>query len=194
LSEREPARPRTSPGLPSIGVLIREAERLSGRVPAELFAALYGELHGVARRQLRDSGSTLGATTLLHEAYLDLREREPDFPDRARFLSYAARAMRGIVIDHVRERRALKRGGAYELTALETDSPEIAAEVDELVGLGDALDELGGVDAGLAELVDLKFFCGYSFAEIAALRGVSERTVQRDWQKARLVLHRALLP
>jgi len=102
--------------------------------------------------------------------------------------------MRGIVIDHVRERRALKRGGAYELTALETDSPELAAELDELVGLGDALDELGGVDAGLAELVDLRFFCGYSFAEIAALRGVSERTVQRDWQKARLVLHRALLP
>ena len=194
LSEREPATPGTFAGFEPIGALIREADRLSGRAPAELFAALYRELHGVARRQLRDSGSTLGATTLLHEAYLDLRGREPDFPDRARFLAYAARAMRGIVIDHVRERRALKRGGAYELTALETGTPEVAAEVEDLVQLGDALGELEAVDPGLAELVDLKFFCGYSFTEIAGLRGVSERTVQRDWQKARLVLHRALLP
>lgn len=163
-----------------------------GDLPAtgELFAALYRELHRVARRQLHAnaSGLTLGATTLLHEAYLDLSQRGLAFPDRARFFSYAARAMRGLIIDSVRERRAIKRGGEFHLTTLDTLTSESVPQADELGALGEALDALAANEPALAELVELKFFCGFGFAEIAAMRGVSERTVQRDWNKARLFL------
>ena len=98
------------------------AERGDVAATAELFAALYRELHRVARRQLfaNAPGLTLGATTLLHEAYLDLSQRGLAFPDRARFFAYAARAMRGLIIDYVRERRAIKRGGEFHLTTLDT--------------------------------------------------------------------------
>lgn len=175
-----------------IGGLIREAERLPGIAPAELFAALYGELHRLAQAQLRASGVTLGATTLLHESYLGLAAGDATFPDRARFFAYAARAMRGLIVDHARARRALKRGGGFHLTALDTEAAgERPAE--DLSGLSDALDALAASEPRLAELVDLKFFCGFSLGEIAAMRGVSERTAQRDWNKARLYLHRFLV-
>jgi RNA polymerase sigma factor (TIGR02999 family) len=159
-----------------------------------LFTTLYQELHRLARRQLQGggAGASLGATTLLHECYLDMAARAAVFPDRKRFIAYAAQAMRGLIVDYVRERRAQKRGGEFHLTALDTDVAESVAEVNDTVRLGDALDQLVGTDAALAELVELKFFCGFSFAEIAAMRGVSERTVQRDWQKARLLLHHVL--
>ncbi len=160
-----------------------------------LFAALYSELHRVAKRELGRSGvsGSLGATTLLHEAYLDIAGRSgPSFPDQARFMKYAARVMRGLIIDHVRSRRALKRGGAFEITALDTDAAGSAVDEAELMRISDALDDLAKVEPGLAELVDLKFFCGFSFAEIATMRSVSERTVQRQWEKARIYLHRSI--
>ena len=105
------------------------AERGDVHATAELFATLYRELHRLARRQLHANaaGLTLGATTLLHEAYLDLSRRGTAFPDRARFFAYAARAMRGLIIDYVRERRALKRGGQFHLTTLDTASAAAAA-------------------------------------------------------------------
>lgn len=170
------------------------AQRGELKGTADLFAALYRELHRLARRQLHANAgaATLGATTLLHEAYLDLSRRGVAFPDRARFFAYAARAMRGLVIDHVRERRAIKRGGAFHLTTLDTAVAEGVAALEDLPALGAALDELAVAEPALAELVDLKFFCGFGFAEIAAMRGVSERTVQRDWRKARLILRYSL--
>jgi RNA polymerase sigma factor (TIGR02999 family) len=114
------------------------------------------------------------------------------FPDRARFMAYAARAMRGLIIDYARSRHAQKRGGHFEITALDTNiSNEVADEI-HLTEVSDALDELAKLEPDLAQVVDLKFFCGFSFAEIAAMRGVSERTVQRDWEKARIYLHRSL--
>jgi RNA polymerase sigma factor (TIGR02999 family) len=100
--------------------------------------------------------------------------------------------MRGLIIDHVRNRRARKRGGLFEITALDTSVADQAANEHELQQISDALDELAKVDATLAEVVDLKFFCGFSFTEIAAIRDVSERTVQRHWEKARLYLHHAI--
>ena len=170
------------------------AERGDVAATEALFAALYRELHRLARRQLHAnaSGLTLGATTLLHEAYLDLSQRGLAFPDRARFFAYAARAMRGLIIDYVRERRAIKRGGHFHLTTLDTLAAESAMPVDDLGPLGEALDALAASDPALAELVELKFFCGFGFVEIAAMRGVSERTVQRDWSKARLFLRYTL--
>ena len=161
-----------------------------------MFAALYSELHRIAKRQLarQGFGVTLSVTTLLHEAYLDMAAREASFPDQARFLAYAARVMRGLIVDHARERHAQKRGGLFELTSLDTNAMENAADHRELLQISEALDELGKVEPALAEVVDLKFFCGFSFAEIAAMRGVSERTVQRSWEKARIYLHRKIRP
>lgn len=156
-----------------------------------LFAVLYRELHLLAERQLHhgSSGLTLGTTTLLHEAYLRLVGSEAEFVDRAHFLGYAARAMRGLVIDYVRRRQAKKRGGEFQLSPVSDDLDAAAPEEHSLSELGAALDNLATVDSDLAQLVDLHFFCGFSFAEIAQLRGCSERTVQRDWRKARLLLH-----
>jgi RNA polymerase sigma factor (TIGR02999 family) len=116
------------------------------------------------------------------------------FPDRARFFGYAARVMRGLVIDAVRRRQAAKRGGGFEITGL--DGKDVAepgvGDPTALEALGRAIDDLARVEPALAELVDLKYFCGLSFAEIASLRGVGERTAQRHWERARLYLHAAL--
>jgi len=164
--------------------------------PAEdLFPALYADLHRLARRELaRHQGARLGATSLLHETYLDMAGRESvAFPDRARFLAYAARVMRGLIIDDARRRQSRKRGGQFEITSLPTDVPDRRPDADELRRIGAAIDGLARVEPELAELVDLKFFCGLSLIEIAALRGVTERTAQRHWDKARVYLHRALL-
>ena len=162
----------------------------------QLFAALYDELRRVAVRELRRNGAALAIspTTLLHEAYLDLASRVGTaFPDRARFIAYASRAMRGLVIDFMRERHAQKRGGSFEITRLETAGGDVASgPAADLGRVSDALDELVTSDPALAEVVDLKYFCGFSFREIAAVRGVSERTVQRDWEKARLILFQSL--
>ncbi len=160
-----------------------------------LFAALYRELHQLARRQLAKDGGqlSLGATTLLHEAYLDMSGRQgARFPDQARFMGYAARVMRSLIVDHARQRRAQKRGGLFEITALETGMDVAAVPVSGLDSLSAALDELGAIDPRLALVVDLKFFCGFSFVEIAAMQGVTDRTVQRDWEKARIFLLGAL--
>jgi RNA polymerase sigma factor (TIGR02999 family) len=163
----------------------------------ELFAMLYGELHRLAERNLRRMGGpfTLGATTLLHEAYLNVASNgSAVFPDRARFLAYASRAMRGLVIDYARRRQAKKRGRELEITLSGREPPSADAEraAADLEQIGDALEELSVMEPALAELVDLHFFCGYTFAGIAAARGVSERTVQREWRKARLLLHHAM--
>lgn len=161
----------------------------------DLFTTLYADLRRIAQSALRRSGPqlTVSPTTLLHEAWLRISGREAlEFPDRARFMAYASRAMRRLVIDFVRERHALKRGAAFELTAMPTEAPEYAVDARELERISEALDELSGIDGALAELVDLKFFCGFSFEEIGAMRGVSERTVQRDWNKARLFLRDTL--
>lgn len=178
-----------------LSVLFKAVEQGDGAADERLFARLYSELHRVARRELARSGFpiSLGATTLLHEAYLDMAAREgPSFPDRARFLGYAARVMRGLIIEHARTRRAIKRGGAFEITSLPTDIGANVADDRELTRIGEALDELSKVDRSLVEIVDLKFFCGFSFAEVAALQGVTERTAQRRWERARIYLHRAL--
>ena len=180
---------------PTIADLIASSDRGDPAAAEALFAALYRELHQLARRQLAREGGqlSLGATTLLHEAYLDMSGRAgTTFPDRPRFMGYAARVMRSLIVDHARRRRAQKRGGAFEITALETGVDVAAAPAGGLEALSAALDELGAVDPRLALVVDLKFFCGFSFVEIAAMQGLTERTVQRDWEKARIFLLGAL--
>jgi len=159
-----------------------------------LFDALYSELHRLARRELNRQGSfgNLGVTTLLHEAYLTMSGRDAAaFVDHARFMAYAARVMRGLIVDDIRRRRSHKRGGLLRLTSLGTQA-EAVADPETIVEIDDLLDELAKVEPDLAEIIELKFFCGFSFAEIAAMRGVSERTIQRGWEKGRLYLHHAI--
>jgi RNA polymerase sigma factor (TIGR02999 family) len=152
-------------------------------------------LHRLARRELARQGArgSLSVSTLLHEAYLDISARSGiSFPDQARFMGYAARVMRGLIIDHARSRSAMKRGGEFQITSLEIDIAGERADAAELSAISDALDQLEKIEPELAEVVDLKFFCGLSFGEIAALHKVSERTVQRRWEKARIYLRHSL--
>jgi RNA polymerase sigma factor (TIGR02999 family) len=173
-----------------LAVLFKSAEAGSPAGREQLFVALYRELHRLAQSELRrNAATTLSPTTLLHETFLNFSGRDAGvFADKARFMAYAARAMRGLLIDYLRSRNAQKRGGQFEITSLtaELEMPGGAAEMENLV---EALETLGKVDPRLAECVDLKFFGGFSFAEIAAMWSVSERTVQRDWEKARILLH-----
>ena len=180
---------------PTISSLITEAENGDSLAADQLFSSLYSELHCMARRELarRGSPASISVTTLLHEAYLDIATREGSrFPDKPRFMGYAARVMRGLVIDHARSRNAIKRGGEFEITSLTTEPGQYFVDPRQLSAISDALDQLAKVEPKLAELVDMKFFCGFSFAEIAALENLSERTVQRHWEKARIYLHRCM--
>jgi RNA polymerase sigma factor (TIGR02999 family) len=179
----------------SITMLLASAERGDRAAADAVFAALYDELHRMARRELarRGGGVTLSATTLLHDAYLSISQREgTSFPDRNRYMGYASRVMRGLIIDYARNRQAQKRGGLFKMTSISTDVADPQTDADDLVRISDALDELATVEERLVRVVDLKFFCGFSFVEIAEMMSVSERTVQRDWEKARIFLYQRL--
>ena len=170
------------------------AERGNRPAADALFSTLYSELRRLARYELARHGApmSLSATALVHKAYIEIAGKDgASFPDRNRFMGYAARAMRGLIIDHARSRQAQKRGGRFEITSLGAEV-ENAADDRKLARISEALDELAMAEPTLAEVVDLKFFCGFSFAEIAAMRAVSERTVQRQWEKARIYLHRTI--
>jgi RNA polymerase sigma factor (TIGR02999 family) len=180
---------------PTISALLASTESGDRSAADALFAALYDELHTLAQRQLARRGSdlTLGVTTLLHEAYLDMAQREgPVFPDKGRFMAYAARVMRSLILDYVRSHQAQKRGGEFHITTLEDDAAPAPVAGADLEEVGAALEKLTALDPTLAEVVDLKFFCGFSLAEIAAMRGASERTMQRRWEKARIYLKSVL--
>jgi len=181
----------------SLAPLLHDAEAKVPVAKERLFSTLYRELHQLAERQLRRGpGITLSATTLLHGTYIGLVGAHPQFLDPGPFMSYAARVMRNLIIDLARQRRAKKRGANFYITQLDSRIIEQHAGSQtiepQLVRLSEALDELAVRDARLAEVVDLKYFCGFTFSEIAALRGVSDRTVERDWEKARIVLYQVL--
>jgi RNA polymerase sigma factor (TIGR02999 family) len=175
--------------------LIDSAEQGDVVSRERLFSVLYDELHRMAQRELRRGGQlAISPTTLLHETYLKLSSAESArFPDRARFLAYAARAMRRLIIDYVRNRCAQKRGAGFAITSLRSEEPMHLQEDLQLEALAEALAALSEINARLAQIVDLKFFCGFSFAEIAGLLCISDRTVQRDWDKARILLQNHLL-
>lgn len=177
---------------PAIPDLIAAADQGHRPSTQTLFRALYDDLHRRARRELARGGPavTIGPTTLLHEAYIEMSSRSGSaFPDRARFMAYAARVMRGLIVDYIRSRQAQRRGGGFQITRISADLAPAPEEIPQLQDLSDALDALVEVDADLAEIVDLNFFCGFSFAEIAMMRGVSERTIYRQWERARIYLY-----
>ena len=159
--------------------------------------ALYHELHAMAKRQLGGAaGDTLDATVLVHEAYLRLiGQEDAQFADRTAFFAYAASAMRSVVVDHARARLALKRGGGdtVQRVADLPDNVNDGIRLDEdLLSLDSALWQLNEVDPQLARIVELRYFAGLSELQIAELTDRSERSVRRDWQKARMFLLRML--
>ena len=157
-----------------------------------VLSTLYQELHTMARRQLSGQhGYTLDATALVHESYLKLigSSGNAKFDDRAHFFAYAASAMRSVVVDYARQRLAQKRGGdLHRVTELPEDIEGGLRLDEDMLGLDTALTRLAGVDAKLAQVVELRYFAGLSEQEIAELLKRSERSIRRDWQKARMFL------
>ncbi len=175
--------------------LVAQAQAGDAAATDRLFTTLYQQLRRMARREAGRMGpnAPLGATTLLHEAWLEMSQRDGlAFATEGHFMAYAARAMRGLVIDRVRERQAQKRGGDLDMTSLDTELAEQCAQPQLLTDIDAALEDLAKLEPALAQVVDLKFFCGFSMLEIGTLMGTSERTVQRQWEKARTMLYLAL--
>lgn len=186
--------PDDSASIP-VSALVRQAQAGDAGAVNQLFTTLYQQLRRMARREAGRLGpyAPLGATTLLHEAWLEMSQRDAlAFPSEGHFMAYAARAMRGLVIDRVRERQAQKRGGGLDITSLDTELAEQCAQPELLVDIDAALEDLAKLEPALAQVVDLKFFCGFSMVEIGNLMGTSERTAQRQWERARAMLYLAL--
>ena len=159
------------------------------------FAAVYDELRALAHRHRRRSrpGETLSTTVLVHEVYLKLvHGGRVEVRDRHHFFALAARAMRQILVDAARSRTAAKRGGGAVRVELDERDLPVAALAEDLVALDRALEHLEAVDERLARLVEARFFAGLTDAELAALFERNERTVRRDWERARVFLLREL--
>ena len=162
----------------------------------QLCSVMYRELRGLAHARLKRSGkiTLLDTTSLVHEAYLRLTKvGRLDVTDRGHFLAYAARVMRSIIVDFVRQRRADRRGGEHLHVTLNTDIGESAhAEIDQVIRINDALLDLEQIEGRLVRIVEMRYFAGMSEQEIAECLGVTGRTVRRDWEKARSLLSAAL--
>ena len=172
--------------------LIRQARDGDKQASDRLFSAVYDDLRRIAARQLGPS-SGMATTSLVHEAYVKLaRPDSLDLNDRQHFYAVAARAMRNIVIDHARERIAVKRGaGAHHVTLEANDEPS-SGETDRLIALDAALTHLEALDPRLGKLVELRFFGGMNLEEAGEAIGLSPTTLKRDWRRARAFLHGAL--
>jgi RNA polymerase sigma factor (TIGR02999 family) len=158
----------------------------------DLIPLVYEELKRMARHHRRANEATLSTTELVHEAYLKLLGGRTAWEGRADFFGAASHAMRQVLVDFARRRDADKRGGGVQMVSLGESIAEVDIELDEILALDAALERLDRVDKRLGQIVELRFFAGLSQSEVAGLLGVSERTVERDWLKARLVLLEAL--
>jgi RNA polymerase sigma factor (TIGR02999 family) len=159
-----------------------------------LVPIIYGELRALADRYLRRERAdhTLQATALAHEAYVRLVGQHATWENRAHFFGVAAALMRRILVDHARRKRAGKRGGPQPRVPLDERIDIDDQRSVELIALDDALKSLAGLDPQHARIVELRFFTGLTFDEIAAVLGVSESTVKREWRLARAWLEREL--
>jgi len=175
-----------------ISELIRRVNAGEPGAQDELFAAAYGELRKLARSRLRDGGRNtyLDTTALVHESYmrfLSVGQLRND--DRRAFFAYASRVMRSVIIDSVRERQAERRGGDLDRLTLNTQLlDKLPAGEDELLQVNEALEVLAQAEPRLAKVVEMRYFGGYTEVEIAEALELTERTVRRDWDKARLLL------
>lgn len=158
----------------------------------ELFPALYNELRRLARSRLAGGGrhTMLDTAALVHEAFLRMqRDGGVSLNDREHFMAYAATTMRSIVIDFVRRRSADRRGGGAEHVTLDTlAAGAMESSDDEILSIHHALDVLQKIDARLVQVVEMRYFAGLNDVDIGAALGVTDRTVRRDWERARLLL------
>jgi RNA polymerase sigma factor (TIGR02999 family) len=171
------------------------AHDIAGITPDALFPIVYDELKRVARRQLRlvAAHATISTTELVHEAFLKLaRNADPAWEGRAHFFGTAARAMRQVLVEFARRRNAAKRGGGNRPVTLSDAQASLQVEIDSILALDQALGQLDKIDARLRQVVELRFFAGLPSPEIAQLLGVTARTVERDWLKAKLILLREM--
>jgi RNA polymerase sigma factor (TIGR02999 family) len=161
-----------------------------------LFAAAYADLHRLAQSRLRDGGRSvlLDTTGLVHESYLRfVRVGELRVEDRQAFFGYASRVMRSVIVNSVRDRMAQKRGSnGLQLTLSTGLASHVADSEATVLGVHEALEDLEKADPRLAQVAQMRYFGGYSEKEIADTLDITERTVQRDWEKARLILAAAL--
>ena len=189
------AAPQTGPSdVAELLALAREGDQAALE---RVFPLVYEELRRVAGYQLRGerAGHTLQPTALVNEAYMKLvRSPGVDWRDRAHFVAIAARAMRQVLVDHARKRDAAKRGGAMQQTTLSGVPLGVNMNTDELLALDEALERLDALEPRLRQVVEYKFFGGLTDKETAELLGVTPRTAQRDWVKARAWLYRELYP
>jgi RNA polymerase sigma factor (TIGR02999 family) len=172
--------------------LIGQARDGDRQASERLFASLYVQLKQLARGQLVGGDAPLHATSLVHEAYMKLaRGADVAIRDREHFYAIAARVMRQIVIDHVRARDAQRRGAGMRPNGLDSGALAVAAEQrgEDVLALEDALEKLMTVDPALGKLVELRFYAGLELAEIAAIVDRSERSLKRDWRRARAFLY-----
>lgn len=159
----------------------------------EVLPLLYNELHRLARSRLAAGGrhTLLDTTALVHESFLRLQQAgHVELKDREHFLAYAATTMRSIIIDHVRRRKAERRGGGEvaRVTLNSAVAEELGASDEEILEVGDALEALAAIDERLVKVVEMRYFAGLTDQEVAAALGVTDRTVRRDWDRARLLL------
>lgn len=160
-----------------------------------LMPVVYEHLRNIAHRQLamRDGGATLSTTGLVHEAYLKLVDQSRiAWSDRAHFFALASVAMRHVLVDRARARLAHKREGALFRVTLDNEEVAGESQPEAVIEINDALDRLAVVEPRMAKVVECRFFGGLSEDETATALGVTIRTVQRDWVKARMLLSRAL--
>jgi RNA polymerase sigma factor (TIGR02999 family) len=158
---------------------------------------LYDDLRRHARRHLKMRGNqlTLDTSGLVHEAFLRLIDQTRlSWEDRGHFLAVYARVMHNILIDMARQKGALKRGGDRRAVALEEHHLQVSAEAEDLLAIDGALERLRALDPRLAQVVECRFFAGLTETETALALGVTDRTVRRDWVKARTLLYRWLAP
>lgn len=162
-----------------------------------LFPLVYAELRRAADGLLarEGAGHTLQPTALVHEVYMKLAGgAPPDASSRGHFIGLAARAMRQILVDQARRRKAAKRGDGQVHVRITNAQVGVDMQLEEFLALDDALDRLGAVNARLRQVVELRFFGGLTEDEVAAALGVTTRTAQRDWAKARAWLYKELYP
>jgi RNA polymerase sigma factor (TIGR02999 family) len=182
--------------LTGITTLLRGARHGDGEAFGLLFAELYPELRHLAHARLRrhQAPALLDTTSLVHESYLRfLKAGEVEVGDRAHFLAYAARVMRSVVVDFVRESAALRRGGQDVHVPLDANAVSVLAGRHEVIRVHEALEELALLNERLVRVVEMRYFAGLSEADIAEALGLTERTVRRDWEKARIILAAALM-
>jgi len=181
--------------VPDITTLIAAVRRGESEALGELFSQLYPELRQLAHARLKHHTAPmlLDTTSLVHESYLRLlKAGQIQVSDRAHFLAYAARVIRSVVVDFARESYAQRRGGQEVHIPLDTNAAAVPVGEVEILKVHEALNDLAAVSERLVTVVEMRYFGGATEPEIAEALGVTERTVRRDWEKARILLAAAL--